>query len=85
MQREIEQMIREMQRLDPSKFSGNPELVERIRSQFLPQLEQLELRLRRQMEEAQAGNVRSGATERIPPGYAEQVADYFRRLSRGNK
>ncbi len=78
-------MIREMQRLNPSKSSRNPELVERIRSQFLPQLEQLELRLRRQKEEAKAGNVQSGATERIPPGQAEQVVDYFRRLSRGNR
>ena len=43
MQKEIEQMIREMQRLDPGKFTGNPELVERIRAQFLPQLEQLEI------------------------------------------
>ena len=85
MQKEMEQMIREMQRLDPGKFTGNPELVERIRAQFLPQLEQLELKLRRQVEEQQSGNVRSGAGERIPAGYAEQVADYYRRLSKGNK
>lgn len=84
MQKEIEQMIREMQRLDPARFPGNPELVERIRAQFLPRLEQLELQLRRQVEEQQSGSVRSGAGERIPPGYAEQVADYYRRLSKGN-
>ena len=33
MQKEIEQMIRDMQRLDPGKFTGNPELVERIRAE----------------------------------------------------
>ena len=43
------------------------------------------MKLRRQVEEQQTGTVRSGAGERIPPGYAEQVADYYRRLSKGNK
>jgi hypothetical protein len=85
MQREIADLIREMNRIDPSRFDGNPKLQEIIRSQILPQLEQVELRLRRQMEEQQSGNVRSGAGERIPPGYAEQVAEYYRRLSKGNK
>lgn len=85
MTKELEAMLREMQRLDPSKFPGNPQLLEKIRTQFLPALEQLELKLRRNIEEATAGNVRSGSGERIPPGYAEQVAEYYRRLSKGNK
>lgn len=82
-QREIDAMIREMQKLDPNKFEGNPALLEQIRTQFLPSLEQLELKLRRELEGQQTGNVRSGVQERIPAGYADQVADYFRRLSRG--
>ena len=82
-QREIDAMIREMQKLDPNKFPGNPALLEQIRTQFLPSLEQLELKLRRELEGQQTGNVRSGIQERIPAGYADQVADYFRRLSRG--
>ena len=83
-QREIDAMIQEMKKLDPNKFQGNPALLEQMRTQFLPGLEQLELKLRRDYEAPQTGTVRSGVQERIPAGYADQVADYFRRLSRGS-
>ena len=83
-QREIDAMIQEMKKLDPNKFPGNPALLEQMRTQFLPGLEQLELKLRRDYEAQQTGTVRSGVQERIPAGYADQVADYFRRLSRGS-
>jgi hypothetical protein len=45
-------------------------------------LERLEMLLRRKLEEKQAGQVRSGAGDRVPDGYSEAVADYFRRLSK---
>jgi hypothetical protein len=80
--RDVQELIREIERLDPKRFPGNPELVERLRSQVLPSLEQLELQLRRTLEGDQAGQVRSGASEPIPTGYAAAVAEYFRRLSK---
>ena len=83
MARDIQDLIREMQRLDPSRFDGNPALVEQLRSQVLTGLEQLELQLRRKQDDANGGQVRSGATRPVPPGYQEPVADYFRRLSKG--
>lgn len=79
---DIQALLREMQRLDPKRFPGNPELVERLNTQVLGGMEQLELQLRRMLEEKQGGNVRSGAGEPVPPGYAESVAEYFRRLSK---
>jgi hypothetical protein len=80
--RDVQQLIREIERLDPKLFPGNPELVERLRTQVLPSLEQLELQLRRNLEGDQAGQVRSGASEPVPAGYADAVAEYFRRLSK---
>jgi hypothetical protein len=80
--RDIQDLIREMQRLDPKRFPGNPELVERLVSQVMPGIEQLELQLRRKLEEKQSGQVRTGAAEVVPPGYADAVAEYFRRLSK---
>jgi hypothetical protein len=80
--RDVQQLIREIERLDPKLFPGNPELVERLRTQVLPSLEQLELELRRKLEGDQAGQVRSGASEPVPAGYADAVAEYFRRLSK---
>ena len=80
--REVQALIREMQRLDPSRFKGNPELVERLRGGVLANLEQIELQLRRKIEEKDAGQVRSGAPSIVPPGYRDSVAEYFRRLSK---
>ncbi len=78
---DIGELIRQMQRLDPSRFPGNPQLVEQLRTQLLPSLEQVELRLRRQLEGEGGGAVRSGLSSPVPPGYADAVAEYFRRLS----
>ena len=60
---------------------AGPELDARIQREILPSLEQVELRLRRKLDESQAG-ARNPASDRIPAGYADKVADYFRRLSR---
>ena len=63
MSREVAQMIREMKKLDPSRFQGNPELVDELITQVLPGLEQIELRLRRELEGDHgfhAGGIRNG-------------------------
>ena len=56
--------------------------MNRIEGQMLAGVEQIELQLRRMLDEQEGGNVRSGATDRVPPGYADAVAEYFRRLSK---
>lgn len=80
---DLRELIRQMQQLDPSRFPGNPQLLGRIETQILPLFGQLEIRLRRQLEEKASGSVRMTSSEPPPPGYAEAVAEYFRRLSRG--
>jgi len=79
---DIQQLIREMERLDPKRFPGNPRLLEQVRAAVLPRLENIELQVRRKLEEGSARNVRSGASEPVPSGYAQAVAEYFRRLSK---
>jgi len=81
MARQIEETLREVQRWDPAKHPGNEELIERIRTQVLPNIEQLELQLRRKLE-GKDGQVRSSAAERVPQGYNDAVAEYFRKLSK---
>ena len=44
-------------------------------------LERLETLLRRKLEQ-QSGQARTGAGDRVPEGYSQAVADYFRRLSK---
>ncbi len=78
---DITDLIRQMQQLDPSRFRGNPELVEQLRTQVLTGLEQLELRLRREVTD-DGGEVKSVLSRPVPPGYSDSVAEYYRKLSR---
>lgn len=81
--KDLQELMREMQKYDPSKLTGNPQLVERIRTEILPNIEQLELQLRRKLEGNDgSGQARSGSPERVPQGYADAVAEYFRKLSK---
>jgi hypothetical protein len=82
---EIGTLIREMQRLDPSRFKGNPELLEELRSQVLPGLEQIELRLRRELAGDEGGQAKTVISRPIPPGYSDAVAEYYRRLSQNEQ
>ncbi len=81
-QKEVQDLIRQMEHLDPSRFPGNPALVEQLHSQALAEVDKLELQLRRQIDDKNSGQVRSGDTKTVPQGYEESVADYYRRLSK---
>jgi hypothetical protein len=85
LERDVEAALREIQRYDPSKIASDPVLQQRIQSTVLPAIEQLEMQLRRKLEGKDAGQVRTSATEKAPQGYADAVAEYFRKLSRGGK
>jgi len=80
--KDVRDMIRDMYRLDPRLFPGNPEMLNRIEGQMLSGVEQIELQLRRMLDDQQGGQVRSGPADTVPPGYADAVAEYFRRLSK---
>ncbi len=71
-----------MHALNP--VAGNDaELAGRINREVLPNIERLELELRRKLDEKNADQVRSAGTETIPQGYSNAVADYYRKLSKG--
>jgi hypothetical protein len=80
MNRVISDAIRQLDRFEKLPLAG-PEMDARIQREILPALEQIELQLRRKVEESKGG-ARNSSAERIPSGYADRVADYFRRLSR---
>jgi hypothetical protein len=80
--KEIQDLAKQMQRLDPSRFPGNPAMVEELHTQVLSEVDKLELQLRHDSDNQQ-GQVRTTKEPAVPPGYEEAVADYFRRLSKG--
>ena len=79
----IQDLAQEMQKLDPSRFKGNPEVVEALHAKVLNDVDKLELQLRRDPNEAQAGQVRRATPANVPAGYEDAVAEYYRRLGKG--
>ncbi len=77
---DVEQQISQLKVGDIS----SPELQNRINREVLPNLESLEVRLPQgEVEGGNEGQVRSAATDRVPAGYVDAVAEYFRKLSKG--
>ncbi len=80
--RDLQSLIREMQRLNPFTGSNDAELSGRIQAAMVADIEHVELELRRKVDEATSGgSTRSAGAEPIPQGFADAVAEYFRRLS----
>jgi hypothetical protein len=77
--KEVADLMRQMQQLDPSRFPGNPAVVERMHREVLSSVDRLEL----QLQHAGAStDARTGKPYAIPAGYQDSVAEYYRRLSR---
>lgn len=79
--RGVQDLIREMQQLDPRALASQPERLDQLIGQLIGGVEQIELELRRLTDDQQTGSVRSGASQPVPPGYADAVAEYFKRLA----
>jgi hypothetical protein len=81
--RDVQDLIREMRQVDTGRLSGvTPERLDQIVGSLVDGTEQIELQLRRLAGEKETGSVRSGVAQPAPPGYADAVAEYFRRLAR---
>ncbi|HEY4212918.1 MAG TPA: hypothetical protein VGM84_15670 [Steroidobacteraceae bacterium] len=79
--KQVDDLIRSMQRLDPKRFPGNPAMVDDLYAKVLSGVDKLELQLRHAPDQVQPGEVRSANPAPMPAGYQGAVADYFRRLS----
>jgi hypothetical protein len=80
-QKEIDDLAREMQKLDPRRFPGNPALVEQLHTEVLGAVDKLELQLRH--DQQAPGEARTTKEPAVPAGYEDAVADYYRRLGKG--
>jgi hypothetical protein len=82
--RELQSLIDQMRNLDPKRFPGNPALVEQMHQQLVSNVDALELQLRRQLGEKQGGTIRNTDPAKVPAGYQDSVAEYYRKLSGGS-
>jgi hypothetical protein len=80
--RQVDELIRSMQNLDPRRFPGNPAMVEELYVRVLSGVDRLELQLRHEPDSALPQEVRSDGPPPMPAGYEAAVGEYFRRLSR---
>jgi hypothetical protein len=79
----LQALIDEMRNLDPSRFPGNPALVEQMHQQLVSGVDALELQLRRQLDQSKGGTIRNTDPSKVPAGYKDSVAEYYRKLSGG--
>jgi hypothetical protein len=77
--KEVAELTRQMQQLDPSRFPGNPAMVEQMHREVINSVDKLELQLQR---EGLSSEARTGKPYAIPGGYQDSVAEYYRRLSK---
>jgi hypothetical protein len=80
---QLQSLIDQMRNLDPSRFPGNPALVEQMHQQLVSGVDALELQLRRELDENQGGTIRNTDPTKVPAGYQDSVAEYYRKLSGG--
>jgi hypothetical protein len=80
---QLQSLIEQMRNLDPSRFPGNPALVEQMHQQLVSGVDALELQLRHQLDENRGGTIRNADPSKIPAGYRDSVAEYYRKLSGG--
>jgi len=84
--RDVNNLIRDFRQFDPYNLNNDPLLSERIQA-ALGNIEQVEMELRRKVEQSGGGDgsVRSPGSEPAPQGYSDAVAEYFRKLSKTAK
>jgi hypothetical protein len=80
---QLQSLIDQMRNLDPRRFPGNPALVEQMHQQLVSGVDALELQLRRQLDESRGGTIRNTDPAKVPAGYQDSVAEYYRKLSGG--
>jgi hypothetical protein len=77
--KDVAELTRQLQHLNPSRFPGNPAIVEQMHQEALSSIDRLELQLERGGASSEA---RTGKPYAIPAGYEDSVAEYYKRLSK---
>lgn len=80
--KDIAELARQMQLLDPKRFPGNPAIVEQMHREVLSSVDRIELELERS---GASSDARTGKPYVVPAGYQDSVADYYRRLSKNSQ
>ncbi len=80
LSRQVQDLARDLQRVGPRGNTGNAEALQNVINKVLGDAEQVELALRRKAESNSTPHVVT--PQSVAPGYANAVAEYYRRLSK---
>ncbi len=83
--KQVQELIQEMERLDPSRFPAIPRSSSNCIPRCSPTWTSSNCNCAASSTTRTRGQVRSGDTKTVPQGYEESVAEYYRRLSKNNK
>jgi hypothetical protein len=78
---QVQDLLQQLQHATTA-YQNPQELADRLSREILPEVERLELQIRRELGQG-ASQVRNAASEPVPTGYSDAVAEYFRKLSKG--
>ena len=82
---DLEEVLRAMRQLDDDRVYKDARELERLQSQVAEGLKRFEFTLRRKVEDSQGDQPALTATDEVPRGYRDLVAEYDRSLSRTSK
>ena len=82
---QLQSLIDEMRNLDPKRFPGNPALVEQMHQQIAQRSGCAGAAVAPQLDENQGGTIRNTDPTKVPAGYQDSVAEYYRKLSGGSR
>jgi hypothetical protein len=77
--KDIAELTRQMEHLNPSRFPGNPAMVEKMHREILDSLDKIELQFEREDVSSEA---LTGKPDSIPSGYQKAVGEYYKQLSK---
>jgi len=79
--RELEDIIRDLQRLDNERLYADPRGLEQLQAAALDKLKKFEFGLRRKTETGNDSLSLSGS-DQVPEGFRQAIEEYYRSLSR---
>jgi hypothetical protein len=82
---ELDEILRAMRQLDDDRVYKDAKELERLQTLVGEGLKRFEFGLRRKVEDAQVDQPTLAISDEVPPGFRDQVEEYFRSLSKTTK
>ena len=83
--RELDQIIRDLQKLDNDQVFADPRNLAALQANALERIKNWEFDLRKKAEGAENQTLSLSGADEVPAGFRTQIEEYYRSLARKNK